>query len=109
MIQVLVNLLDNALRFTPAGGEVKLSARAGTRGVEIAVEDTGPGIPAEQLDHLFERFYRGDKARQRQSAGSGLGLAIAKSLVEAQGGQIWAENRPGQGAKFTIELPAQPD
>jgi signal transduction histidine kinase len=109
MIQVLVNLLDNALRFTPAGGKVKLSARAGPRGVEIAVEDTGPGIPAEQLDHLFERFYHGDKARQRESGGSGLGLAIAKSMVEAQGGQIKAHSVPGQGAKLIITLPVPPE
>ncbi len=106
MTQVLVNLLDNALRYTPTGGKIKLSANRTQEGVEIEVKDTGPGIPSEDLEHLFERFYRGDKSRQREEGGSGLGLAIAKSLVESQGGQIHVESRPGEGATFTIELPA---
>jgi two-component system sensor histidine kinase BaeS len=73
----------------------------------MTVKDTGPGIPQEELQHLFERFYRGDKSRQREEGGSGLGLAIAKSLVESQGGQIRVESKPGEGAKFIIILPAQ--
>ena len=105
MIQVLINLLDNALRYTPPGGEIRLTARKGMGDVEIAVMDTGPGIPEESLEHLFERFYRGDKSRQRESGGSGLGLAIVKSLVEIQGGQIDVESDPGQGSIFTIKLP----
>ncbi|MBK5108223.1 MAG: HAMP domain-containing protein, partial [Anaerolineales bacterium] len=107
MKQVLVNLLDNALRYTPTGGEIKLAARSAEAGVEIMVKDTGPGIPQEDLDHLFERFYRGDKSRQREEGGSGLGLAIAKSLVEVQGGQIRVESKPGEGAAFIISLPAR--
>jgi signal transduction histidine kinase len=103
--QVLVNLLDNALRYTPAGGMITLSATQIQEGVAIAVKDSGPGIPAEDLNHLFERFYRGDKSRQREQGGSGLGLAIAKSLVESQGGRIRVESQLGEGATFIIELP----
>ena len=109
MTQVLVNLLDNALRYTPAGGTISLSARRIQEGVAIEVKDTGPGIPPEDLSHLFERFYRGDKSRQREEGGTGLGLAIAKSLIENQGGQIRIESQPGEGATFIIELPAHPE
>ena len=109
MTQVLVNLLDNALRYTPAGGSISLSAQRIQEGVAIIVKDTGPGIPPEDLSHLFERFYRGDKSRQREEGGTGLGLAIAKSLVESQGGQIRVESQLGEGATFIIELPAQPE
>ncbi len=105
MTQVLVNLLDNALRYTPAGGRISLSARRIQEGVAIIVKDSGPGIPPEDLSHLFERFYRGDKSRQRGEGGSGLGLAIAKSLVESQDGQLRVESQPGEGAAFIIELP----
>jgi len=77
--------------------------------VIIEVKDTGPGIPPEDLSHLFERFYRGDKSRQREEGGTGLGLAIAKSLVDSQGGQIRVESQPGEGATFIIELPAHPE
>ena len=105
MIQVLVNLLDNALRYTPAGGKIYLSARKTADRVEIIVKDTGPGIPEEDLDHLFERFYRADKSRQREAGGTGLGLAIAKSLLESQGGQISVESERGAGATFIISLP----
>jgi two-component system phosphate regulon sensor histidine kinase PhoR len=105
----LVNLLDNALRYTPGGGTISLSARRTQEGVAIEVKDTGPGIPPEDLSHLFERFYRGDKSRQREQGGSGLGLAIAKSLVESQGGQMRVESKPGEGATFIIELPAHPE
>ncbi len=105
MTQVLVNLLDNALRYTPSEGQISLSARTIGGGVEMVVKDTGPGIPSDDMEHLFERFYRGDKSRQREEGGSGLGLAIAKSLVESQGGQIRVESKPGEGAVFSIELP----
>lgn len=109
MTQVLVNLLDNSLRYTPPGGKISLSASKLAEGIEIKVTDTGPGIPADELEHLFERFYRGDKSRQRETGGSGLGLAIAKSLVESQAGRIRVESTPGQGATFIIMLPGQPD
>ncbi|MFZ6026646.1 MAG: sensor histidine kinase [Chloroflexota bacterium] len=104
--QVLRNLLENALRFTPAGGRVSLSVRKVGNGLQLRLQDSGPGIAADDLPHVFERFYRADKARNRQDGGSGLGLAIARSLVELHGGKIWAESRPGQGAAFTIWLPA---
>jgi signal transduction histidine kinase len=106
MTQVLVNLLDNALRYTPTGGKIGLSAERIHEGMAISIQDTGSGIPPEDLDHLFERFYRGDKSRHREEGGSGLGLAIAKSLVESQGGQIRVESLPGEGASFIIELPS---
>lgn len=105
MAQVLGNLLGNALRYTPEGGAITLSTAAVGDGVEIRVTDSGPGIEAEELTHVFNRFYRGDKSRQRETGGSGLGLAIAKSIVELHGGRIWVESEPGQGAAFVIWLP----
>lgn len=103
--QVLINLLDNAIRFTPEGGGITLSARRQGPVMEIAVRDTGPGIPREDLDRIWERFYKGDRARTRTKGGTGLGLAIARELVERQGGTIRAESRPGEGTTFTITLP----
>jgi two-component system sensor histidine kinase BaeS len=104
MAQVLDNLLGNAFRYTPAGREIRLSAAPAPNGVRLAIQDSGPGIPAAELPYVFERFYRGDKSRQRHEGGSGLGLAIARSIVEAHDGRIWAESEPGQGATFVIEL-----
>ena len=107
MAQVLGNLLDNALRHTPAGGRVSLSCRRVDEWVEYAVADTGEGIPAEHLPHLFDRFYRVDTARDRSRGGSGIGLSIAKALVEAHGGTITANSEgPGMGSTFTVRLPA---
>jgi two-component system, OmpR family, sensor histidine kinase BaeS len=104
--QVLGNLLDNALRHTPAGGQVTLRAQASGPTVTITVSDTGEGIPAEHLPHLFERFYRVDSARDRVHGGSGIGLAIAKALVEAHGGQIAASSAgPGRGSLVQVTLP----
>ncbi len=105
MTQVLSNLLDNASRHTPAAGTITVGARRHGASVEIYVQDSGPGIAEEDLPHLFQRFYRGDKARQRHEGGSGLGLAIARSVVEMHGGQIWAANGAGGGAVFTVSLP----
>lgn len=108
--QVLANLLDNALRHTPSGGSVRLSAsRPGNHWVELDVTDSGEGIAPEHLPHVFERFYRADPARRRQpgSSGSGIGLTISRALVEAHGGSLSAHSAgPGQGATFTIRLPA---
>ncbi len=103
--QVLGNLLTNALRHTPEGGCVTLSAEPGEGVVTVAVADTGAGIPSEYLPYVFERFWRGDKARTRSSGRTGLGLAIAKHLVEAHGGEIGVESTPGQGSKFRFTLP----
>jgi signal transduction histidine kinase len=104
MLQVLGNLVGNALRHTPDGGRVSLSAARENGNVLLRVQDNGPGIPPEDLPHIFDRFYRGDKARAADGA-SGLGLAIARSLIEAHDGRIDAENAPGGGALFTIVLP----
>lgn len=105
MAQVLDNLLNNAIRYTPAGERVILAARSDQDRVRLVVQDSGPGIPEDELPFIFERFYKGDKSRQRQDEdGSGLGLAIARSIVEAHGGQISAESRPGQGVTFNVDL-----
>ncbi len=106
--QVLFNLVDNAVRFTPEGGRVTVSAERRNGSVEIRVVDTGVGIGREHLPRLFERFYRVDPARSRDGGGTGIGLAIARSVVEAHGGHIRAESEPGQGSTFTFDLPATP-
>jgi len=103
--QVLFNLLDNAVRFTPSGGRVRVTASRSNGSVDVAVVDTGPGIAPEHLPRLFDRFYRVDTARSREEGGTGIGLAIARSVVEAHGGRIWAESEPGKGSTFTFELP----
>jgi len=103
MAQVLGNLVSNALRHTPAGGEVTLSASQEDGVVLLSVHDTGDGIPPEDLPHIFERFYRGDQARQSFGA-SGLGLSIAKSIVEAHGGSLTVASATGQGSTFTVRL-----
>ncbi len=103
MAQVLDNLILNAFRYTPAGGEISLSATQAGDQVHIRVRDSGSGIPPDDLPHIFDRFYRGDSAR-RSNGESGLGLAIARSIVEAHGGTITAASAPGEGAMFTITL-----
>lgn len=105
--QALGNLIDNALRHTPRGGSVTVSCRRVGRWVEYAVADTGEGIAAEHLAHVFDRFYRVDTARDRHHGGSGIGLAIAKALIEAHGGGISvASAGPGQGSTFSVRLPS---
>ena len=107
--QVLFNLLDNAIRFTPPGGSVTVIAnRTGGR-CEVRVSDTGPGVAAEHLPLLFERFYRADAARARGDGGTGIGLAIARSVVEAHGGTIRAVSEMGHGTTFIFDLPLAPD
>ena len=103
--QVLNNLLSNALRHTPSGGQVSLRIDLKDGWVETHLADTGSGIPPESLPRVFERFYRADKSRSREEGGTGLGLAIARQLAVAHGGDIRAANRPGGGAEFTVRLP----
>ena len=104
--QILRNLLANALRYTPEGGRIRLDAQQESERVVVRVQDTGPGIPAEHLDNVFERFYRVDPSRTRGTGGSGIGLTIVKQLVEAHGGRVAVESAPGRGATFTFTLPA---
>jgi PAS domain S-box-containing protein len=104
VVQVLTNLLSNALKFSPAGSEVLLSARPSPRGVLFKVQDRGPGIPADFREKLFTKFAQADRARREQE-GTGLGLAICRALVQGHGGEIWAEGEPGQGATLCFTLP----
>ncbi len=106
MMQALYNLIDNALRHTPAGGQVRLCARSREGRVQLMVADTGSGIAAEDLPHIFERHYRSDKARARDDGSSGLGLAIVKAIVELHGGTIEVASILGEGTTFTITLAA---
>ena len=103
--QALVNLLTNAARHTPAGGHIHVGARVAGGEVLVEVADSGCGLSEEELARAFERFYRADAARQRETTGSGLGLAIVKALIEAQRGRVWARSAPGAGATFGFALP----
>ncbi len=103
--QVLVNLVENAIKYGRAGGRALLRGRAIEGGVELCVADDGPGIPAQARERIFERFYRVDRARSRESGGTGLGLAIVKHIVQSHGGKVWVESEPGQGARFYFTLP----
>jgi PAS domain S-box-containing protein len=103
LAQVLSNLIGNALKFTPSGGRVEVRCDASEEGVVFCVRDTGPGIAAAHLPHLFERFW---KANAASAGGAGLGLAIARGIVEAHGGRIWAESKPGAGTTFRLTVPA---
>lgn len=103
--QILRNLLNNALNYTPEGGRITIHAAAHLRHIEIHVSDTGTGIAEEHLPYLFERFYRVDPSRSRITGGAGLGLAIVKQLVEAQGGRIRVESELGQGTRFVFSIP----
>jgi len=107
--QVLRNLLNNAVAHTPQGGEITVAAQANGAEVSVSVHDTGMGIAPEHLPYVFDRFYRGDKSRARQTGGAGLGLAIVKQLVVAHGGAITATSAPGQGSTFTFTLPIAQD
>jgi len=108
MVQAVRNLIDNAVKYTPAGGAVDVEACEGGEGVRITVRDTGLGIPQGDVDRIFERFYRVDKTRSRALGGTGLGLAIVKDIVDAHGGSVNVETDLGKGSSFTIEIPARP-
>jgi heavy metal sensor kinase len=103
--QLLVNLLNNAVQYTPAGGKIELSLDRRGDKAEITVRDTGQGIAPEDLPHIFDRFYRADKARSRTKGGSGLGLSIVRWVVDAHHGEIEVESTPGQGTTFRVRLP----
>jgi signal transduction histidine kinase len=105
MQQVLGNLVSNSLRHTPAGGTIELRAERDGTDVAIAVRDTGSGISPDDLPHLFDRFWRGDRSRSREGHRTGLGLAIARQLTEAHGGAMKAASQPGDGTTITVRLP----
>jgi len=108
IVQILVNLVDNALTHTPAGGSVMLGCRLEAPEAVAWVRDTGVGIAAEHLPHLFDRFYRVDAGRDRQRGGAGLGLAITKEIIDVLGGLITVESAPGEGTTMTIRfVPSQ--
>ena len=106
--QVLLNLLDNARRYTPAGGELSVEAMLEGKMLRVCVSDTGSGIESVDLPHIFERFYRVDRARTATTGGSGLGLAIVKAIISAHGGSIAAESKKGQGTHISFSLPLAP-
>jgi len=103
--QVLTNILDNALRYTPENGRVVMAVKQNVDQVEISIQDSGEGVTSEEAAHLFDRFYRADASRTRDEGGSGLGLAIAKSIAEMHKGKIWAESEKGKGLKVIIQVP----
>jgi two-component system phosphate regulon sensor histidine kinase PhoR len=106
LAQVLINLLENAVKFTPEGGRIAVSGSAAPGRVVLSVSDTGVGIPPDEVPRIFERFYRVDRSRDRREGGTGLGLAIAKHLVQAMGGTIQVESAQGAGTTFRVTLPA---
>ena len=103
--QILHNLIQNAIRFTPPGGVVQITLQTGQSWVTITVHDSGPGIPPESMPFVFERFYRADPARDRTEGTTGLGLSIARKLAEVHHGSLTAQNHPDGGALFTLKLP----
>ncbi|MCB1318576.1 MAG: histidine kinase, partial [Leptospiraceae bacterium] len=105
LTQVLNNLIGNAIRYTSSAGNLTIKAQGQPHTILITLSDTGLGIAAEDLPHIFDRFYRADHSRNRKTGGSGLGLAIAKQLVNLHGGHIWAESQPNRGTTFYITLP----
>jgi two-component system phosphate regulon sensor histidine kinase PhoR len=102
--QVFINLVHNAIKFTPPGGEIHIAGEVSGENLLFSVSDTGTGIPDEEQERIFERFYKTD--RSRASGGTGLGLSIARHIVEAHNGRIWVQSREGRGSVFFIEIPA---
>jgi signal transduction histidine kinase len=117
MQQVLDNLLHNAVKFTPDGGLVRLAAslkekdgeKAGAQWVEVRISDTGSGVPAEEIERIFSKFYQSPYHQSQRERGTGLGLAIARHIVAAHGGRLWVESQLGKGSTFILLLPAQGD
>jgi histidine kinase len=105
VVVVLDNLISNAVKFTPAGGRVRVALRRRGEDVEISVVDTGVGIPREDLERIFDRFYQVEDHLTRQQGGMGLGLSIVRGLVELHGGRVWAESVLGRGSRFVVVLP----
>ena len=103
--QIIFNLVENGIKYNHAGGSVHVTARHTQDEAELLVEDTGMGIPQDAIEHIFERFYRVDKARSRQAGGSGLGLSIVHELVERNFGTIEVSSKEGEGTKFTVRMP----
>jgi two-component system phosphate regulon sensor histidine kinase PhoR len=101
----MINLLNNAISYTPERGSITVEAKPVSEGVEVSVIDNGIGIPPDDLPRIFERFYRVDKGRSRELGGTGLGLSIVKHIVEAHGGQVRVESKPGKGSRFSLFLP----
>jgi heavy metal sensor kinase len=108
IIRLFLNLLDNAIRYTQRGGQIEVRAGGADTGLSVSVSDTGPGIPPEQLPHLFERFHRVETARSRATGGAGLGLAIAHEIAQWHGGRLEVESTLGRGTTFTVHLPSSP-
>jgi signal transduction histidine kinase len=104
--EVLTNLLDNAIKYSPDGGLISIDAEAQDDAVIISVSDQGLGIPPRELDKIFEKFHRVERGDARVTYGYGLGLYISKKLVEAHGGEMWVESTPGKGSRFSLSLPA---
>jgi two-component system phosphate regulon sensor histidine kinase PhoR len=108
--QVLTNLMDNGIKYGDADSAIVVAAQAIEGNMaHVSVQDQGPGIPAEALERIFERFYRLDKARSRDQGGTGLGLSIVKHLVLSHGGKVWATSRPGEGSTFHFTIPLAPE
>ena len=106
LLQVFINLLDNAIKYTPEGGSITVSATSKEKIVQIDISDTGIGISEKDLPRIFERFYRVDKARSRELGGTGLGLSIVKHIIQAHNGQVWVQSTLGQGSTFSFTIPA---
>jgi len=105
--QVMTNLISNAIKYSPDGGSITIKGRADTDKVTITVSDQGPGLPADELPRVFDRFYRADTAATKRAQGAGLGLYLAKAVIEAHNGEIWAESQQGEGAEFSFSLPKE--
>jgi two-component system phosphate regulon sensor histidine kinase PhoR len=101
----MINLLDNAIKYTPENGSVTVTAKVVNNSLQVDIEDTGIGISEKDLPRIFERFYRVDKARSRELGGTGLGLSIVKHIVQAHGGQVWVKSELGLGSTFSFTIP----